>query len=58
MVKVWMENTVDRLSNFITGNEGLVLQDGGIPVSGFIREISHDYWDNITKEFLLTNISK
>jgi len=58
MVKVWMENTVERLSNIITGNEGLVLQDGGVPVSGFIREISHENWEKFADEFLLTDENK
>jgi len=58
MVKVWMENTVERLSKVITGNEGLVLQDGGVPISGFIREISHDDWEKFANEFLLTSVSK
>ena len=58
MVKVWMENTVERLSNIITGNEGMVLQDGGVPVSGFFREIPPDDWEKFANEFLLTSDNK
>jgi glycine cleavage system H protein len=58
MVKLWIENTVERLSNVITGNEELVLQDGGVPISGFIREIPHDDWEKFASEFLMTTISK
>lgn len=54
LAKAWIEDTVDKLSNRITGNFGLVLQDGGLPVAGFAKEMSPTDWDKIAKEFLLT----
>jgi len=40
------------------GNEGMVLQDGGVPVSGFFREIPPDDWEKFANEFLLTSDNK
>lgn len=50
----WMENTVRSLRQKMTGELGMVMQDGGLPVSGFARVISPDKWDEIAAEFLLT----
>lgn len=50
----WMENTVQTLRERMSGNLGIVMQDGGLPVSGFARELSADKWDEIAADFLLT----
>jgi glycine cleavage system H lipoate-binding protein len=54
LAHAWMENTVNLISQRMTGNLGVVLQDGGLPISGFVKEISPEKWDRIAKEFLLT----
>jgi len=54
LAHAWMENTVNEISRRMTGNLGVVLQDGGLPISGFVKEISSQEWDRIAKEFLLT----
>jgi len=58
MAKVWMEQTVNTLSEKLTGNIGVFLQDGGVPITGFIKEISPEDWDDFTSEFLFTGSSK
>jgi glycine cleavage system H lipoate-binding protein len=50
----WMENTVQELRERITGDLGLVMQDGGLPVSGFAQAMSPENWESIAAEFLLT----
>lgn len=55
LAKDWMQQIVNRVSNRLTGKLGIVLQDGGIPVRGFAKEIAPDTWDQLAKEFLLTD---
>jgi glycine cleavage system H lipoate-binding protein len=52
----WMENTVHTLREQMAGDLGIVMQDGGLPVSGFAKVLSPDNWDEIAAEFLLTKI--
>ena len=55
LAKAWIEDSVDRLSTRMTSSYGVVLQDGGVPVSGFAKEIAPDNWDELAREFLLSN---
>jgi glycine cleavage system H protein len=55
LAKAWIEDTVNRLSTRITGNFGVVLQDGGLPIAGFAKEIAPADWDKLAREFLLTS---
>ena len=50
----WMENTVHSLRERMVGNLGVVMQDGGLPVTGFAKELAPDNWDEVAAEFLLT----
>ncbi|MCK4893970.1 MAG: glycine cleavage system protein H [Calditrichia bacterium] len=50
----WMENTVRTLRERMAGDLGLAMQDGGLPVSGFAKEMSPEKWDEVAAEFLLT----
>lgn len=52
--KLWMEDTIDKLSSRMTSNFGVVLQDGGTPVSGFAKELAPETWEILVKEFLKT----
>lgn len=54
LARSWMESTNERLSNLMSAELGPVLQDGGVPVSGFARELSPDRWHEIAAELLLT----
>ena len=55
LAKRWMDETTDELRRRMSGNLGIVLQDGGIPVSGIARNLSAEKWDEIAKEFLLNS---
>jgi len=51
----WMEETVSLLRKRMTPEGVPVLQDGGVPLEGFARNISPDHWDELAREFLLTS---
>ncbi len=55
MAKTWLRQHVDRISELMTARMGVVLQDGGAIAPGFARELEPETWDNLTREFLLTN---
>jgi len=55
VARAWIEETVNKLSHIITGNSGVVLQDGGKITNGFIKELDGKEWDKIAAEFFLTN---
>jgi glycine cleavage system H protein len=50
----WMEETAEKISNTMTKDVGIVMQDGGVPISGFVKEISKDDWTELAQEYLLT----
>lgn len=54
LVRKWMDDTSERLSSLSGGELGPVLQDGGVPVSGFARQLAGDDWPTIAAELLLT----
>jgi hypothetical protein len=51
----WIDDTMNVLQQRMDGSLGVVLQDGGLPVSGFARELSPEAWDEVVEEFLLTS---
>ncbi len=54
LAKVWIDTSEDTLRRLVSGELGMVLQDGGVPVSGIARSIAGDDWVRVTKDFLLT----
>ena len=50
----WMEETIDALRRRIEGSLGPLLQDGGVPISGFARTLSPESWEEIASEFFRT----
>lgn len=54
LAKVWIDTSEDTLRRLVSGELGMVLQDGGVPVSGIARSIAGDDWVAVTKGFLLT----
>jgi glycine cleavage system H protein len=54
LAKVWIDTSEDTLRRLVSGELGMVLQDGGVPVSGIARSIAGDDWVTVTKGFLLT----
>lgn len=54
LAEAWIENTVDNLNSIMNNEQGVLMQDGGTLMPGFIKEISKDNWHNEIKKFLLT----
>ena len=52
--RAWMEESVHSLREVMAGDLGMVMQDGGIPVSGFARNLDEERWEDIAAEFLMT----
>ena len=50
----WMSTMERALFQRMPSEVGLVMQDGGIPVSGIARALSPRDWERIAGEFLLT----
>ena len=51
----WMGETVNNLRARMAGELGIVMQDGGLPVSGFAKELSPENWDKMAADFFMTN---
>jgi glycine cleavage system H lipoate-binding protein len=51
----WIDDTMEVLQQRMDAGLGVVLQDGGLPVSGFARELSPEAWDEVVEDFLLTS---
>jgi glycine cleavage system H lipoate-binding protein len=54
LARAWMERATAALSSQFGPELGTVLQDGGLPVSGFARQLAPDRWHRIAAEHLLT----
>ncbi|MDH3216745.1 MAG: glycine cleavage system protein H [Candidatus Krumholzibacteria bacterium] len=54
VAKAWMDDTVRVLSQRDVGQLGVVMQDGGRPVSGFALQLAPDRWEEVAAEFLLS----
>lgn len=56
LASAWMEETASRLERRLSASElGASMADGGVPRSGFARELSPDRWDEIAAEYFLTD---
>lgn len=55
LAKAWLEETENKLRERMTGEFGLALQDGGIPVSGIAMSLDPEHWEDVAREFLLTD---
>jgi glycine cleavage system H lipoate-binding protein len=51
--KAWMDETVRALQGKMVGELGILMQDGGTPISGFAFELKGDDWRELAEEFLL-----
>jgi glycine cleavage system H lipoate-binding protein len=52
--QAWMDEAAESLSALMGPKLGPVLQDGGVPVSGFARALSPEDWTRIAGKLLLT----
>jgi glycine cleavage system H lipoate-binding protein len=55
LAKVWLEEQTESLREKMTGELGLLSQDGGVLIPGIAKAIDSDRWETIVKEFLLTD---
>jgi glycine cleavage system H lipoate-binding protein len=55
LARKWMEGVRESLLARMNYNLGAVSQDGGVLVDGIARNIDQEKWDEIAKEFLLSN---
>jgi glycine cleavage system H lipoate-binding protein len=53
LARAWMDQSVDSIRERMAGLVGAVLQDGGLPLSGFAISLSPDGWRDIVDEYLL-----
>jgi glycine cleavage system H lipoate-binding protein len=49
----WADSLEERLRKRMSPSFGLLLQDGGVPVSGLARVLAGDDWDEFAREFLI-----
>lgn len=56
LARVWMDDAAATLSRMMGPTLGPVLQDGGIPVSGFARELAGENWPGLARELLATGV--
>ena len=54
LARAWMLRAEETLRRHASGELGLVMQDGGVPVSGIARSLSPDEWHEIARDLLLT----
>lgn len=55
LARAWMDDAASTLSRMMGPTLGPVLQDGGIPVSGFARELAGEHWPRLARELLATS---
>lgn len=55
LANAWIQESSAELSALAGGELGQVLQDGGVPVHGFARELAGDGWPAIAAKFFLTD---
>lgn len=51
----WLDETVGTLRQQVSPELGDVMQDGGVPVSGFVKQISPDNWEGVAAEFFMSD---
>lgn len=54
LAAAWAERDFGRVLGKMGGDLGVVLQDGGMPVSGIARQLSPEHWPEIAAEMLMT----
>ncbi len=54
LAQVWMDKTIGQLGGLMQGELGPVLQDGGIPMQGFARQLGGDRWPEVAAQLLMT----
>ncbi|MGD2215271.1 MAG: glycine cleavage system protein H [Gemmatimonadales bacterium] len=55
LARVWMTQDVAKVRQMQAGELGVVMPDGGIPIDGFVHLLAPDHWDQVAREFLLSD---
>lgn len=55
LARAWMDDITEGIRQRMAGELGVVLQDGGVPVSGFAKELWPGEWSQVASEYLLTD---
>ncbi len=53
MVAPWMQNNFTRLNNMVTQASPALAQDGGVPLSGLLAQVTTEVRQKLLKEFFL-----
>lgn len=54
LARRWMEEVCANVRAMMSGDLGLVYQDGGLPVEGMARNLGRENWDQVARAFFLT----
>ncbi len=52
--RAWMDQSLERLITMQSGELGVMMPDGGMPVSGLARAVAPTRWPDVAREFLLS----
>jgi len=55
LARAWLDEAGEQLGALMGSELGPVLQDGGVPVSGFARQLAGDRWPELARQLLLTS---
>lgn len=55
LARAWMDGTIEQLRAMRAGELGIVLPDGGFPVAGFARVLAPEGWDELARQFLMSD---
>jgi glycine cleavage system H lipoate-binding protein len=51
----WMRDAIEQLRQMPAGELGVLMPDGGMPVVGFGRHLDPEHWDEIARQFFLSD---
>ena len=54
LASAWMADTVRTLREKMSNRLGMAMQDGGVPVSGFVAHLSPEEWHQVAADFLMS----
>lgn len=55
LARAWLDEIAEKIKSLPVAQLGVVMPDGGIPVSGFARSLAPEDWERLAREFLLTD---
>lgn len=55
LARAWMKQAIEQVRQMQDDQLGIVMPDGGIPVDGFVRMLAPDRWDDVARQFLLSD---